>query len=583
MRPRQRHTTSTTAILPQVNGYTTHSSIAPFKRRREVPYALPLCVLLVLIAVFSCFQLWHTSRLAADEPIPNVLLADVLHTLQSSECSNTTSLQPDDESAPDVPAACRKRWYRTRPDELPSAELVIAANKDDCPGSILRTVALALLHAKPSLLAKAWVITSFPLSDELADALLTLPRTTILYRPELDTTAALRNEGAESVRSPVVVFLTPGVLPAQSWLEPLLGEIAEDKIKSRRATLALPATAPKRRGASPPTVGHDWGLRRLLFSRVHMSGFANEASAAHSPFMPHGDFAVSTKYWEAIGGYEDGGDTELAFRVWQCGGSIATIPCSRVHRPNGEDFELRGHVRRLDRGLKHDDRLRVARRWMGPYAMLAEFANGVLPNSTRLAPGEEGQCPPGVASLFEDGSPVARGGYHEYMGVAFPEMQSSAQIMLGSKPKLGLRGWGKLRLVGHDICVSLENRAFGTARCKEATVLLMSRGGYMFAAPRLTSTCVTRKDERLVSMRCDVFMEGHQTWEIETRRETSVFARVDGEPKCLTADADGKLSFAPCLPERETRQTWVWQHRAPDDAVGDDNRADLQNNSNESA
>lgn len=402
-----------------------------------------------------------------------------------------------------------------------------------------------------------------------------LPETTILYRPEMATINALRNEGAEYVRSPALVFLTPGVLPAQSWLEPLLGEIAQDEIKGRRITVALPADSPERRGASPPTVGHDWALRRLLFSRVHTSGFASEANAAQTPLMPHGDFAVSTKYWQAIGGYDDVGDTELAFRIWQCGGSVAIIPCSRVYRPNGGNFELRGPVKHLPDGLTRQDRLRVARRWMGPYSILAEFANGEYPNSTQLKVSEEGQCPSDVYELIKTDN---NAGYREYMGAAFPEMQPSAQIMLGTTPKLGLRAWGKLRLVGENICVTLENRKFVTAKCEHASVLVMSRSGYMMAAPRLTATCVTRKDGHLDSNRCDIFMISRQNWEIETRRETSVFARVDGEPVCLTALSDGELAVTPCSPESETRQTWIWQFRASDDAVGEDRAADERDN-----
>ena len=47
-------------------------------------------------------------------------------------------------------------------------------------------------------------------------------------------------------------------------------------------------------------------------------------------------FAVNRKYFMQMGGYDDtlgpggGGDLELSFRTWMCGGQIAKVPCSRV-------------------------------------------------------------------------------------------------------------------------------------------------------------------------------------------------------------------------------------------------------------
>ncbi|PKU45348.1 polypeptide n-acetylgalactosaminyltransferase 18 isoform x1 [Limosa lapponica baueri] len=115
--------------------------------------------------------------------------------------------------------------------------------------------------------------------------------------------------------------------------------------------------------------GFDWELWcRYLNPPKSWWKLENTTAPIRSPALI-GCFIVDREYFQEIGLLDEGMEVyggenvELGIRVWQCGGSVEVLPCSRIahieraHKPYTED--LTAHVRR--------NALRVAEVWMDEF------------------------------------------------------------------------------------------------------------------------------------------------------------------------------------------------------------------------
>ncbi|KAH8378087.1 hypothetical protein KR093_009122, partial [Drosophila rubida] len=172
--------------------------------------------------------------------------------------------------------------------------------------------------------------------------------------------------GARDASGDVLVFLDSHIEVNRQWLEPMLRLVQQEN-----ATLAVPVidliNADTFEYTASPLVrgGFNWGLH---FRWEHLPDGTLKVpedfkGPFRSPTMAGGLFAVNRLYFQHIGEYDmamdiwGGENIEISFRVWQCGGAIKIVPCSRV-----------GHIFRKRR----------------PYTA-PDGANTMLKNSMRLA------------------------------------------------------------------------------------------------------------------------------------------------------------------------------------------------------
>ncbi|KAL8619563.1 hypothetical protein ACOMHN_019619 [Nucella lapillus] len=150
-----------------------------------------------------------------------------------------------------------------------------------------------------------------------------------LYRnEEREGLINTRTRGAELATGDVIVFLDAHCECNRNWLVPLLDRIRED-----RKTMAVPIVD-----------GIDWDnfQYRPVYSSVHHRGifesWTRDNTTVNPTAHPHTQEGslpwtrnTSLSWVATILVCASGGENfELSFKIWQCGGRIEWVPCSRV-------------------------------------------------------------------------------------------------------------------------------------------------------------------------------------------------------------------------------------------------------------
>lgn len=158
-----------------------------------------------------------------------------------------------------------------------------------------------------------------------------------------------RLAGARLAKGDVLLFLDAHCEGVVGWLEPLLQRIKEsptsvlvpiiDVIDAKDFHYSINGYKHFQVGGFTWNGHFDWiniPKRERERQRVECPGRNPEICPTYSPTMAGGLFAIDRNYFWEIGSYDEqmdgwgGENLEMSFRIWQCGGTIETIPCSRV-------------------------------------------------------------------------------------------------------------------------------------------------------------------------------------------------------------------------------------------------------------
>ncbi|CAB0043726.1 unnamed protein product [Trichogramma brassicae] len=220
---------------------------------------------------------------------------------------------PSNRDIPDTRSPmCRLKQWR----QNVSPTSVIITFHNEARSTLLRTIVSVLNRSPEHLIKEIILVDDFSDHPEDGEELAKIHKIKVIRNEKREGLMRSRVKGADAASAEVLTFLDSHCECNVNWLEPLL----------ERASADL-------RG------GFDWSL---VFKWEYLSQAERQVrqkdptQAIRTPMIAGGLFVISKAYFEKLGKYDTqmdvwgGENLEISFRVWQCGGSLEIIPCSRV-------------------------------------------------------------------------------------------------------------------------------------------------------------------------------------------------------------------------------------------------------------
>lgn len=200
-----------------------------------------------------------------------------------------------------------------------------------------------------------------------------------------------RLAGARAAKGQTVTILDSHIEVQRGWLEPLMSRIAVD-----RQNVVMPIIDGMDGNTFEPSngkievLGFLWTMveHGIPLQQVHRDQRSSETDPEPSPAMAGGLFSIDRSYFFELGGYDEefgfwgAENLEFSFRIWQCGGRIEVLPCSRVYHV----FRHGGKPYKINSGDVVKNKLRTAAIWMDDYATYAYDLLKKSPETVDIGP-----------------------------------------------------------------------------------------------------------------------------------------------------------------------------------------------------
>lgn len=214
-------------------------------------------------------------------------------------------------SVPDIRhPRCKEKKYLS---ELPSVSVIIPFYNEHM-STLLRTVYSVLNRSPSELLTEIILVDDCSkktfLKDELDRFVITnLPKVKIIHLPERGGLITARLAGAKAAYGDVLIFLDSHTEANVNWLPPLLDPIAEDYKTCVCPFIDVIAydTFEYRAQDEGARGAFDW---KFFYKRLPLrkEDLIDPTKPFESPVMAGGLFAISSKFFWELGGYDPGLD-----------------------------------------------------------------------------------------------------------------------------------------------------------------------------------------------------------------------------------------------------------------------------------